>query len=110
MASQINWRKVGGLFEIRQDPLTCFQITPDKGVTNTQNYKFFKDIAELERDGILKNLIQQSFKDGFRIVYKVSTDYIWYEILMKKDEDRKSTRLNSSHVKISYAVFCLKKK
>src|SRR5690606_16992562 len=27
-----------------------------------------------------------------------------------KAEDRKSTRLNSSHVKISYAVFCLKKK
>src|SRR5690606_40799638 len=27
-----------------------------------------------------------------------------------QDEDRKSTRLNSSHVKISYAVFCLKKK
>src|SRR5690606_40175972 len=26
------------------------------------------------------------------------------------DPDRKSTRLNSSHVKISYAVFCLKKK
>src|SRR3712207_8429092 len=25
-------------------------------------------------------------------------------------EDRKSTRLNSSHVNISYAVFCLKKK
>src|SRR5699024_12866731 len=29
-------------------------------------------------------------------------------ILVKKD--RKSTRLNSSHVSISYAVFCLKKK
>src|SRR5690606_39771619 len=27
-----------------------------------------------------------------------------------EDQDRKSTRLNSSHVKISYAVFCLKKK
>src|SRR5690554_7446880 len=26
------------------------------------------------------------------------------------DTDRKSTRLNSSHVRISYAVFCLKKK
>src|SRR5690606_39594747 len=26
------------------------------------------------------------------------------------DSDRKSTRLNSSHVKTSYAVFCLKKK
>src|SRR5690606_41337394 len=28
----------------------------------------------------------------------------------KAGADRKSTRLNSSHVKISYAVFCLKKK
>src|SRR5699024_11522031 len=27
-----------------------------------------------------------------------------------EEEDRKSTRLNSSHVSISYAVFCLKKK
>src|SRR5690606_40974948 len=28
----------------------------------------------------------------------------------RRATDRKSTRLNSSHVKISYAVFCLKKK
>src|SRR5690606_40062250 len=28
----------------------------------------------------------------------------------RRAPDRKSTRLNSSHVKISYAVFCLKKK
>src|SRR5690606_41752089 len=28
----------------------------------------------------------------------------------RRSRDRKSTRLNSSHVKISYAVFCLKKK
>src|SRR5690606_16533866 len=28
----------------------------------------------------------------------------------KQGQERKSTRLNSSHVKISYAVFCLKKK
>src|SRR5690606_41465646 len=32
------------------------------------------------------------------------------EALEARREDRKSTRLNSSHVKISYAVFCLKKK
>src|SRR5207302_10706149 len=31
---------------------------------------------------------------------------VWW----RRDIDRKSTRLNSSHVKISYAVFCLKKK
>src|SRR5690606_39551641 len=29
---------------------------------------------------------------------------------LPEEIDRKSTRLNSSHVKISYAVFCLKKK
>src|SRR3989442_3935450 len=28
----------------------------------------------------------------------------------EQEQDRKSTRLNSSHVRISYAVFCLKKK
>src|SRR5437773_6704962 len=28
----------------------------------------------------------------------------------RQDRDRKSTRLNSSHITISYAVFCLKKK
>src|SRR3712207_8582283 len=28
----------------------------------------------------------------------------------KREKDRKSTRLNSSHANISYAVFCLKKK
>src|SRR5437660_5105896 len=32
------------------------------------------------------------------------------EIVDHQDADRKSTRLNSSHVAISYAVFCLKKK
>src|SRR5438874_5397649 len=31
-------------------------------------------------------------------------------VLDNDAEDRKSTRLNSSHVEISYAVFCLKKK
>src|SRR5699024_12052330 len=32
------------------------------------------------------------------------------ERVLAKHPDRKSTRLNSSHVSISYAVFCLKKK
>src|SRR3712207_8266212 len=32
------------------------------------------------------------------------------DLLKKSGVDRKSTRLNSSHANISYAVFCLKKK
>src|SRR5438067_3337587 len=33
-----------------------------------------------------------------------------FSVLNPPEPDRKSTRLNSSHVSISYAVFCLKKK
>src|SRR2546427_5992772 len=39
-------------------------------------------------------------QDGHRLV----------EVLLRRRRDRKSTRLNSSHSQISYAVFCLKKK
>src|SRR2546430_13068590 len=39
-------------------------------------------------------------------------DMVWYSSDFSRDDliDRKSTRLNSSHSQISYAVFCLKKK
>src|SRR5574340_1361801 len=39
-----------------------------------------------------------------------SNDTISNILLLRDRTDRKSTRLNSSHQKISYAVFCLKKK
>src|SRR5690625_4474276 len=35
---------------------------------------------------------------------------VFLTTIIEKTGDRKSTRLNSSHVAISYAVFCLKKK
>src|SRR3712207_6887606 len=48
---------------------------------------------------------QYNFKNNSNTSYEaelISTDNI--------SQDRKSTRLNSSHANISYAVFCLKKK
>src|SRR2546430_12236806 len=36
--------------------------------------------------------------------------HVFRRIVLAEDRDRKSTRLNSSHSQISYAVFCLKKK
>src|SRR2546426_12342023 len=36
--------------------------------------------------------------------------HAWVMLSHELDRDRKSTRLNSSHLVISYAVFCLKKK
>src|SRR5699024_12470791 len=43
-----------------------------------------------------------------RIVANADAEPVFSRIYMERD--RKSTRLNSSHVSISYAVFCLKKK
>src|SRR5207302_7079587 len=40
------------------------------------------------------------------LLFEECLEFVWWP----RQEDRKSTRLNSSHVKISYAVFCLKKK
>src|SRR3712207_7859025 len=46
----------------------------------------------------------QQVPDGFRVAPTCGRDQLRSEV------DRKSTRLNSSHANISYAVFCLKKK
>src|SRR3712207_7898106 len=58
----------------------------------------------MQRAGIIANLREQVTYELIPAQYK--------EINGKKKciEDRKSTRLNSSHANISYAVFCLKKK
>src|SRR5690606_41217511 len=47
---------------------------------------------------------------GFDLAGRTAFAYSFIVVLCLFLLDRKSTRLNSSHVKISYAVFCLKKK
>src|SRR5205814_4892621 len=45
------------------------------------------------------------------VVMLIYLDHAWQDAAKARSRpDRKSTRLNCSHVKISYAVFCLKKK
>src|SRR5690606_41091156 len=54
-------------------------------------------------------LVRNADGDELLFIHEGSGDfYCDYGHLTLRD--RKSTRLNSSHVKISYAVFCLKKK
>src|SRR5690349_22507148 len=49
--------------------------------------------------------------DGLEITARTAGNAIIEDaIMVTRERDRKSTRLNSSHVEISYAVFCLKKK
>src|SRR5438067_10051234 len=50
------------------------------------------------------------FNDYAGVVSRGVAERLNTQLAQFEREDRKSTRLNSSHVSISYAVFCLKKK
>src|SRR3712207_7758748 len=50
-------------------------------------------------------IIGCSYLNGMRMGHEA-----YDSIIIQAAKDRKSTRLNSSHANISYAVFCLKKK
>src|SRR5690606_14565514 len=56
------------------------------------------------------NSTQTDATGSFSISASIGQTLVFSFIGYDPKEDRKSTRLNSSHVKISYAVFCLKKK
>src|SRR5207248_4915043 len=65
------------------------------------------------RLGVLEQCHQQERHDGGRSVDEQLPRIELQECQGRRpheDQDRKSTRLNSSHRTISYAVFCLKKK
>src|SRR5690606_41028797 len=86
----------------------CSDLYPSSGAifldgVDLREYdtKFLRDNIGLvlQKNHIFKGSIADNIRYG-----KISAS------LEEVVEDRKSTRLNSSHVKISYAVFCLKKK
>src|SRR5690625_6442746 len=60
----------------------------------------------------LKYIEQKIFEFEYLERERYNREFFMFIYATDKEEleDRKSTRLNSSHVAISYAVFCLKKK
>src|SRR2546428_9247713 len=58
----------------------------------------------------LNKLFVASGDDGMIRIFRGDTLQLLDSIQLELGPDRKSTRLNSSHDQISYAVFCLKKK
>src|SRR5690606_40453510 len=88
--------------------------------------EFPKTLGELKESGYQVLPIREEMRKN--LIARLRSDEPMFEDVMGYEEtvipqienailsgqdiilDRKSTRLNSSHVKISYAVFCLKKK
>src|SRR3712207_6972570 len=72
----------------------------------------FRSIRELmSRYGLGDELVAtESEEDAVRAVREAARAGYDVVVAAGGDGDRKSTRLNSSHANISYAVFCLKKK
>src|SRR5690606_41300674 len=87
------------------DALPIFSPTPkvvvSSGIGNVCAPKIFI-LYESQSFGVGRNSRSNWNDFGFG---KIPPNFHW-----TVSADRKSTRLNSSHVKISYAVFCLKKK
>src|SRR5690606_40682654 len=94
------------------------RLTPRKngrGLTLTREYREAKERARLlvasqtRRDPVLIGPVEVRLRFWMPDHKRRDPDNL-LKLIHDAMRDRKSTRLNSSHVKISYAVFCLKKK
>src|SRR5699024_11644205 len=81
-----------------KDDITKLQKEDEQTEENTE--------AELTAEDI-KSTIAKTIEESLK---PIQEDVDSLKKNTKRSKDPKSTRLNSSHVSISYAVFCLKKK
>src|SRR5690606_39558983 len=104
-------------------PCLCFILIflfTDTPPTEIYTLSLHDALPISDRSAPLRAIVQLHQPVGYTGCGKVSVRTAWKSatrIALRIDlirsrctRDRKSTRLNSSHVKISYAVFCLKKK
>src|SRR5437762_6952477 len=91
--------------DVTRPPLTPEEIQANAGSYQAQVFK----ILDRGRTRIEFNSRWLSALTAADVV-KLAAHYTVARMLERDDLDRKSTRLNSSHRCISYAVFCLKKK
>src|SRR5207253_9551770 len=106
--------------------LSYIDLTPTTTYTRSLHDALPISFAYLEKNNLLltndgkENIVDdycalvaatELYKATHKDVYKAAADKRAKSLMNRwRPRDRKSTRLNSSHVAISYAVFCLKKK
>src|SRR3989454_5481994 len=89
-----------GIASVLRSPVADALVKAIRGAAGIGDFSA-EDAEELVRYAVRRGLIGPD--EGDRVLGEV-------QAALKSQRDRKSTRLNSSHLVISYAVFCLKKK
>src|SRR5699024_12670308 len=95
------------LFTTMSHPLFFFLLLPPPPISTLFPYTtLFRSLSyyhNVSQRPLFPDLPTRSYRPSKKSCYSHLPGY-------PESSDRKSTRLNSSHVSISYAVFCLKKK
>src|SRR3712207_9435081 len=86
--------------------VTLFFFFNDTATTEIYTLSLHDALPILALPGVLALLLLQGIELDPGFVHS----HVGLERILDPARDRKSTRLNSSHANISYAVFCLKKK
>src|SRR5437660_163720 len=102
------WVKDGAMVDLHVE---AFPGETFQGKISRINPAVAQDSRTFEAEALLANL-DGRLKPGFFLQASIPSEKEEKTIFLPESavKDRKSTRLNSSHVAISYAVFCLKKK
>src|SRR3712207_8266774 len=82
-------------------PYTTLFRSPVPAALDVVHHPQQQQAEQHQRDGEQQDLGEEGLLCDLRLEV---------DVVLPQDVDRKSTRLNSSHANISYAVFCLKKK
>src|SRR5690554_2367982 len=101
-----------------KEPAIIFEGSPSYPEVKENNFNFDKVpvadkisyLVDLEKHILANEFVKQVDVASYSENYGETTIINSKGLNLSKKQDRKSTRLNSSHVRISYAVFCLKKK
>src|SRR2546430_8691523 len=98
-------------FRAKHGPLEERAAEAAASILHVDMDAFFVSVELLERPELRgRPVVVGGQKDQRGVVTAASYEARKYGVHSAMPLDRKSTRLNSSHSQISYAVFCLKKK
>src|SRR5690554_7670180 len=94
------------LYEVIRAPRVSEKTASLQEVSNQYAFEVSRDATKAD----IKAAVEKLFDVKVEAVNVVNVKGKNKSFRFRTGRDRKSTRLNSSHVRISYAVFCLKKK